>query len=495
MRWPLRYQILVPFAVVMLVAVVGVASLSAWLAARRTEAELAAQLNGLAQMLRDAPFPFSENVLRQMSKLSGAEFVVTSGDAATASSVAASTIAIEDDFTFGFDGDVASAGAASGKFDVRRKLAMDGQTYFYLSTQTRPGRDGGRPVLHILYPVARWREARSAAVVPPLVVGCAALAVVSVVSIIISRRLSGPIVQLREQASRMAEGDYRPIEQPARNDELRDLVESVNSLSAQLAELHQVIRRTERLAVLGQLSGGLAHELRNSIAGARLAVQLHQRACGERDPESLAVALRQLELTESQLRRFLAVGKPSTPSRMRFDAGELAEEVAALVRPAAEHHDIAVEVFGPQQPLAIDADRDQIRQLLLNLVLNAIEAAGSGGRIGISLDVAADGGVCIQVVDSGGGPPAELADKLFEPFVTSKPEGVGLGLAVAQQIAVAHGGTIRFDAASGETCFEVRLPCGGNREAAQDHISGNDVRRPSNEPTNREFTSAKVQKA
>ncbi|MEX2188916.1 MAG: ATP-binding protein [Pirellulales bacterium] len=496
MRWPLRYQILVPFAAVMLVAIVGVAALSAVLAARRTEAQLASQLDGLASTLREATFPLSENVLRQMRGLSGAEFIVTTADASARPITFASTIAVPNEFSLAFTPESLS-GAKSSEFDVDRTLHMDGLTYFYLSTQTRPGRDGSRQTLCILYPEARWREARSAAIVPPLVVGCAALAVVSLVSIVISRRLSGPIGQLRSQVGRIAQGDYRPIARPERNDELRDLVESVNSLSSQLDELHGVIRRTERLAVLGQLSGGLAHELRNSVAGARLAVQLHQRACDERDPESLAVALRQLELTESQLRRFLAVGKPATPSRTRFDLREAVEEVAALVRPSSQHRGIVVEATGGSPPIEIDADRDQIRQLLVNLALNAIEAAGSDGRVRITVDATADRSARIRIVDSGPGPPAELLDKLFEPFVTTKPEGVGLGLAVARQIAEAHGGTIALDTtlgetASRETCFEVVLPLGSDLDPTRKDAETVHADRPTSQQNARETISSKV---
>lgn len=455
MRWPLRYQILVPFAAVMVLAIAGASITSAVLAARRTEAQLAAQLDGLAATLREATFPLSENVLRQMRGLSGAEFFVTAADGRTL----AGTVEPPERFSVQFTRDSLATGAE--RFDVERTLSMNGQTYFYLWTQTRPTSDGGRPTLHILYPEARWRETRFAAFVPPLVIGGAALAVVSVVSLVISRRLSGPIGQLREQVSHIAAGDYRSIERPERNDELRDLVESVNSLAAQLDAMQQVLRRTERLSVLGQLSGGLAHELRNSVAGARLAVQLHQRACNAGDAESLSVALRQLEITESQLRRFLAVGKPSPPNRARFELRTLVDEVVSLVRATAEHRKIAIAVQGPADGIEIEADRDQISQVLLNLLLNAIEAAGANGRVRVVLSATASE-ARMQVCDNGSGPVAELGEKMFEPFVTSKPEGVGLGLAVARQIAEGHGGRIEWRRGD-ETCFEVVLPHGDVR--------------------------------
>src|SRR5262249_59674495 len=107
------------------------------------------------------------------------------------------------------------------------------------------------------------------------------------------------------QVSRIAQADYSPMPLPARNDELRDLGHDVNRLAAQLSEMERAIRRSERLTLLGQLAGGLAHQLRNHVTGALMAVQLHAREC-DTDPESLDVALRQLALTEENLKQFLA---------------------------------------------------------------------------------------------------------------------------------------------------------------------------------------------
>src|SRR5205085_7317701 len=119
-----------------------------------------------------------------------------------------------------------------------------------------------------------------------------------------------------EQRTRLiAAGDFRPMPEPAWNDELRDLVRSVNEMAARLDHLQKSMRTAERLRLLGQVGGGLAHQLRNGVAGARLAVQLHARECrGDGDGESLAVALRELTLLEAHLKRFLDLGR-SGPQR------------------------------------------------------------------------------------------------------------------------------------------------------------------------------------
>jgi signal transduction histidine kinase len=252
-------------------------------------------------------------------------------------------------------------------------------------------------------------------------------------------------------------GNFEPVPVPARNDELRDLVVSVNVLADQLDESRRAIERTERLALLGQLSGGMAHQLRNSVAGARLAIQLHERRCESDDRDSLTVALRQLSLTESHLQRFLTVGQPAPPRRAPCDLRQLAGEVAELVAPTCRHRNVALEIDPDREaPPTVSADAGQLRELLLNLVLNAIEAAGAGGWVRIEFDHRADATV-LRVLDSGPGVPPEMSERLFEPFATGRPEGIGLGLTVAQRIAEAHGGAIRY-LQERPTCFEVILP-------------------------------------
>jgi len=150
-----------------------------------------------------------------------------------------------------------------------------------------------------------------------------------------------------------------------------------------------------------------------------------------------------------------------------------------LVEPAGRHRRVAIDVCrrpapedlvdaqdsaNPRAPRApLLADPEQLRQLFLNLTLNGVEAAGPGGSVRIEwFGTATDWHVC--VFDSGPGPPQQLVERLFEAFVTSKPEGVGLGLAVARQIAEAHGGTLVYRREE-HTCFELILPRGGAASA------------------------------
>ncbi len=301
------------------------------------------------------------------------------------------------------------------------------------------------------------RDALWQAVRPALFVGVFGGLAAALLTFAVTQRVTRRIEQLERRTRLIAAGDFSPMPLPRRDDELRDLGRSVNEMAAQLARFQETIGRTERLRLLGQVSGGLAHQLRNGVAGARLAVQLHGRACSV-DAETLAVALRQLTLVEMHLKRFLDLGKALELHREPCELGALLDEAIALVGPQCKHAQIELCAArdGDAQPLFGDAG--QLGQLLLNVLTNAIEAAGPGGRVEVRRGNVGAERAFVEVLDSGPGPPSEVAVRLFEPFVTGKREGVGLGLAVARQVAEAHGGTIGWRRADGRTCFRIELP-------------------------------------
>jgi signal transduction histidine kinase len=212
------------------------------------------------------------------------------------------------------------------------------------------------------------------------------------------------------------------------------------------------------------------------LTGARLALQLFGTELPPgSDNSALEVALRQLTLMETNLKRFLDLGREGT-RRERCDLAALVSEAVELLLPQCRHAAIDLRWEAPAFPAPVLGDAGQLGQLVLNLLGNAVEAAGPGGWIEIRTgverpekpaarrspaDPPADQAIVLEVTDSGSGPAPEVAGRLFEPFVTGKPEGVGLGLAVARQVAEAHGGSVGWSRASGHTCFRVELPLNG----------------------------------
>ena len=280
---------------------------------------------------------------------------------------------------------------------------------------------------------------------------------------VLSRRVVQPIQTLRGRALAISAGDFQQQPLPERNDEIRDLAQSINEMAQRLERYEEQVRQNERLRTLGQLGGGLAHQLRNFATGVRLALDLHRRSCSvATQDETLLVAGRQLKLMESYLQRFLRLGQARPLNRQPTSWQAVVEDVVPLVQPAARHAKVDFTVTQPDTPVEILGDPDALQQMLINLLLNAIEAArlNSEGerRVVVEVTRTDDDQASLIVKDSGHGPASDVEPRMFEPFVTEKPDGTGLGLSMAREIAIEHGGTIRWQRDATTTSFVVQLP-------------------------------------
>jgi signal transduction histidine kinase len=260
--------------------------------------------------------------------------------------------------------------------------------------------------------------------------------------------------------------------------QLRKLADHVGTVVERLQQSQREVLRSEQLAAVGQLAAGVAHELRNPLMSIKLlgqtAAKQGENACLRgKDIEVLNVAATRLE---KSLQGLLDFARPSKPEKRSFELRCLVDETIALVSGRASRQSVKIEVDAPSEPVELVADPSQIHQVLLNLLLNALDALPSGGRVHVqicraehnqmpaSAVVAASSTdqnscVLIQVADTGSGLPPELEDHIFEPFVSSKDTGTGLGLTISRRIIEAHGGQIEAaNRPDGGAIFTVRLP-------------------------------------
>jgi signal transduction histidine kinase len=313
--------------------------------------------------------------------------------------------------------------------------------------------------LYIFYPESLRQTAVADAVRPLIILGGAAGLFAVGLAMIFGSRLVGRLRDLDARTRLIAAGDFRPMPLPTANDELRDLCDAVNDMARRLASFQEELQRDERLRLLGQFSGGLAHQLRNAAAGAKLALEVYLTENPAADPEPLQVALRQLARIEANLRQFLNLGRPPSLTREPCDLGLLIEQTIELLKPQCQHAGTVLQWHASANPCVVSGDAAQLSHLLANVAGNAVEAAGPGGQVAISLQLDSATKTCvIEVSDTGPGPPREIADRLFEPFVTGKEQGIGLGLAVAKQTAESHRGTIAWRRSDGHTVFRIELP-------------------------------------
>jgi signal transduction histidine kinase len=245
--------------------------------------------------------------------------------------------------------------------------------------------------------------------------------------------------------------------------ELDRIVKALNEAADRLAnarrradELSRQVAIGERLAAIGRVAAGIAHEIRNPIAAMRLRAENALAGDAERKNQSLSMILDQIERLDGLLRRLLSATERDAASPRCVPLAPFLESCIA------DHAELArvkrVTLESRAEAEAARFDPEQMRRAIDNLVLNAIEAAPAGSHILISARREAET-LVVAVHDEGAGPPAEIRDHLFEPFVTGRTEGTGLGLSVVREVAAAHGGTARLAETPVGTTFEIVVPC------------------------------------
>lgn len=455
MKLPIRDQILWPLLGLLLVAVAANAVFSAWWMSTRNLESLDARQRQIVGVLEKSSFPVSINVLDKLHRLTGDEFVVWDS---SEQRIVAGTLSSEAHFAPPFEGTGPTAVLSE---PVRRTI---GETTYLV----RSGRIRGAPsqMLLVLTSDDTLRKVRRQAMWPPLATGLATIVLLIPITLILASGWARRIKSLERHVGTIAHGKFG-LELPAGtiDDELARLVDSINSMSRQLLTMREQLIQGERTRLVAQLTAGFGHQLRNGLAGARLAIQLHESRCPAGSEQSLTVARNQLALVEEEVQGLLSLGKGEQRSPANVDLAQILLAVQGLVALTCEHQGVNLTVAMPESPLHVRGYADGLRAAFLNLTLNAIEAAGSGGHVWLALKSGDQ--IVLTVEDDGPGPPEELAQSLFDAFSTSKPEGIGLGLTVAMTVAHVHHGTLTWARENERTRFEFKLPATAPEEESR----------------------------
>jgi signal transduction histidine kinase len=264
---------------------------------------------------------------------------------------------------------------------------------------------------------------------------------------------------MQRHVGKLATMEFENLLPVSGNDELTSLALSINRMAMDLQRATQLIRMSERTTLITQVAGGLAHQLRNSITGARMAIQLQMRRSPNSDVESLRVANRQLSLTENQIRGLLSLTRDAQQEPVSGQIDQILGTIHDLLEPQFRHSTTNFEMVLPaEQPLnsLTVADADQIQSALLNLIQNALEACRPDGQVRVLVSLS-DDQILVDVLDNGPGIADHVKDRIFEPFVTGKPEGVGLGLTLAAQVAESADGKLTCDRIDHWTRFRFQI--------------------------------------
>ncbi len=269
--------------------------------------------------------------------------------------------------------------------------------------------------------------------------------------------LHSGVVAIRHGLRRL-EDDFS-FRLPMVRGDLGQVAQAINRMAERRMALEEKLRQQDRLAALGRVVAGVAHEVRNPLNSIKLTLQLLERRSKKGIAASSEVqeCLQEIDRLDMIVGRLLAFGRPAIANRHTQDIAPLISQAIKMVHEPMQQKNVQIVITKVESDLVADVDGPQIIQVLINLLLNAIEASPSPGTVKLmagSLGLNA----CVKIIDEGARIPDDVRPHVFDAYYTTKPNGSGLGLAVSREIVVNHGGALEFESEDAGTTFIMLLP-------------------------------------
>ena len=322
-------------------------------------------------------------------------------------------------------------------------------------------------MLLFLLATLSWRDPERHIIL--LVAGAGAVAICGALLVVLTYTVQRPMVELQQKIAELGGGDLSvAVSFARRNDEIGDLGRNFNQMVQQLresrAEIERMHRtqmsRAEHLATLGEMATGLAHEIRNPLAGIAGVIEIIGRDLPASSPARTVVKDVRQEIARINhiVSDLLQTARPHPPKVRKSDLNTTVEHAVMLGRQQALAKSVDITLHKDPALPEVEHDSDQIHQVLLNLLLNALQAIDVNGKITVTVKPLGANAV-VEVADNGRGIPADHLPNIFRPFYTTKGDGTGLGLSLARRIVEDHQGRIEVTSAVGQgTTFAVILP-------------------------------------
>jgi signal transduction histidine kinase len=424
----LRWRLLLPMVALMLLVVGGTVLVTQALVGRAVERRLADQVDDLARFISSPKVPVNVRMLEHVAGATNAQGVLIGGRGQVHRGL--STLSAEE-----------------------AARVLGGGSEWLVLTAPMELREGDPPqpvplTLYVVWPPDLVERQRQAALGPLPAVGVASVALSAILAIVLAMTIARPIEALARAAARHPPSDLpEPAEGPR----------EVRALAAAFNRLLGTVRRSEQLSTVGRVAAMMAHEMRNPLASMKLNVQLMESRGDAATREHARRLLSELDRLGGALDLLLDAARPSPLRKEPVSLRALVQEVAGFLQPRLDHWKVAVAIDAPGEAL-VRADPGRLRGVVMNLLLNAAQAMPGGGTVRVRLQNGAASAVRLIVEDGGVGVPESIRGRLFEPFVTTREDGMGLGLAVTRGVIEEHGGRVGYEPASPGSRFWVELP-------------------------------------
>jgi len=452
----LRSQFIVPVCVTILIAVFFVSTIAYFLSHQSARHITEQRLAAVAAVAVSATYPLTENVLEQMRGLSSMEIAtVQKSDGVIVQK------------TIGIDAKVFTPiglvkGSSSRAFV--HDCSWISQRWDMLIRPIGVDTEMDQRWIVVMSRHENQESLVAHAIYLPIATGSVAAVAVGLIATFFATRIGNRIRRLGEHVSRIELGKSEPFVLVGPQDEIAILTEDVNRMTNQLKTSQQTLAANQRSQLINQFASGMAHQLRNTLTGARLAIQIHQQDRTGESSEDLEIAIEQLRVAEQSIQSLLQVRTGLEHSTSAPQSVELiTSQLVSLVSSKAEHrnHQVRIQIDNDAKKMML-ADGQSILGAVLNLALNGIEAMVEPGILEIAvtrLQTSENQALCrFSISDTGPGPSEAIEGTMMDAFCTTKLEGIGIGLPMALSVATRYGGSLSWKREEILTRFSFIVP-------------------------------------
>lgn len=432
----LRWRLLLPIVAAAAPAGILVALLSFYLGKSWALQDVERRATAIKETLDTASFPLSSNVISLLATLTDTQWITLNARGEL------------DNLSEGlYSEDMKAEQFEQFAQTQEEVLALENRNY--LVRRYTYGMQESKSVL-VLFDEETVRAISRRFAFLPLLTGLSTIAVLSIIVWILLRPVLLRLQTLQQRVSLIAAGDFTVRCNDRHQDEIALVGGAVDSMAGQLEKLWREVNLQQATKLLHQLASGLAHQLRNTLTGSKMAIELYAAQNKAESAEEIQVALSQLNSAEDYVRRLLLVGKGSQDAAEPAQAAACLEEMNSGLRQMALHLKKELRIDSAKIDAVMIDDRASFVEAISNLILNAIHAAQS--IVEVRACIAGDE-LQIEIADDGLGIESQVQETLFEPFVSTKPEGIGLGLPTVSQAAERLGGKVEWTRADDMTKF------------------------------------------
>ena len=439
----IQRKIVLTFSCVFLAVFAVTALLAAQVVMRLQENAVRKQSEDIARFISGDRLPLSRGLMERIKAVYGKE--VAFYDANT--KAVATTLGGVPESRF------AELAAGTGHFSVSR-AARNKSVVQYSVFSAPVGADGSR--LCLMLPEEELKAASVAAARPVVAVAAAGAAITLVLGILLARTITQPLRALAAKADdvartgNLAMGDLKPG-----TDEVANLAAAFQRMLARLEESRRKLLEAEKLAAVGRVATGIAHEIRNPLASMKMNAQILQEAARENELAGLIV--KEIERIQLLIDELLYYSRPVPLRTQPESLNDLLDESLAAMAARLQHARVSVRRQYDAHLPPVKLDRERFKQVAINLILNAMQAMPGGGVLTVRTSTG-NATATAEFDDTGCGVPDGADAQIFAPFFSTRQGGIGIGLAVSKRVVEAHGGQIQFQRKQQGTIFQVHIP-------------------------------------